>query len=561
MHSIFSELSLIIALAAGVSLIMRSIRQPLIIGYIITGILAGPAALHLIRSPETIETFSSIGIALLLFIVGLGLNPNVIKEVGKVSLLTGVGQVLFTSLIGFGLVSLFGYDTITALYIAVALAFSSTIIILKLLSDKHEQNKLFGKISIGFLLVQDVIAAFALLFASAASQQGFSYGEVGALAVKGVVVVSLVVLAVKFVIKPMTKFLSGSQEMLFLFAIAWGFGIASLFYEIGFSLEIGALLAGVALSTMTYTQEVSSRLRPLRDFFVVVFFITLGTQLDFGNIGEIVPQAAALSAFVLLGNPIIVMIIMGILGYTKKTSFKAGLVVAQISEFSLVLMLLGLQSGQVSQQAVSMVTVVGIITIAVSSYMIIYSDALYGILEKYLRLFERRKVRAEIENSSHYEAVLFGYRKGGHEFLKVFKSLKKKFIIVDYDPEVIDILIHTKNDYLYGDATDIELLKEAGMEKSKLVVSTISDLPTNVFLAGWLDKNNPHAVFICHAETIGEAERLYALGASYVMMPHYIGSEKISSFIKNSGLRKSEFKKYREKHLAYLQAHFTDSQY
>jgi voltage-gated potassium channel Kch len=174
-------------------------------------------------------------------------------------------------------------------------------------------------------------------------------------------------------------------------------------------------------------------------------------------------------------------------------------------------------------------------------------------------MFESRKTHFEQESRHHYDLVLFGYQKGGHEFVSVFKALKKKYIVIDYDPDVIDVLKHRKIEYLYGDAMDIELLEEAGLDKAKLIVSTISDHETNKFLMHLLKKINPHAVVILHGETVREAAELYDEGASYVIIPHYIGSEKIGSFIKKSGLKKSEFKKYREKHLAYLESHFAPS--
>lgn len=557
MHvNVFVEISALIGLSAIVAMIMRFLRQPTIIAYILTGLLVGPSLLGLVKSPETIEVLGSFGVALLLFIVGLGLNYRVIKEVGKVSLMTGLGQVLFTTLIGFLLVQALGYDTTAAIYIAIALAFSSTIIILKLLTDKKEQNKLYGKIAIGFLLVQDVIATFALLVASASGTSGFNYESLVQLLAKAFLFIGVVLLVTRFVIKPLTNFLSSSQETLFLFAIAWGFGIATLFLKLGFSLEVGALFAGVALAGMPYAQEVSSRLRPLRDFFVVVFFIALGAKLNIQDAGLVIWQALGLSAFVLIGNPIIVMVIMGILGYTKKTSFNAGLAVAQISEFSLIFMLLGLRNGQISEQVVSLVTIVGIITIAVSSYMIIYSNEIYKIIENYLRLFERKKVRIEHEKRPSYDAVLFGFKRGGIEFVRVFEKNTNKFLVVDYDPEAIDELERKNIPYVYGDATDLEMLDEINFSKVKLVVSVISDHDSNVFLLQHLEKRNPHAVVVCHADSIKQAVELYGLGASFVVMPHLIGNEKVSAFIRKNGFKKSEFNKYRSQQMEYLQSHF-----
>ncbi len=559
MHTnVFVEISTLLVLSALVSLIIRALRQPMIIGYILTGLIVGPSLLGLVKSPETIEVLGNFGIALLLFIVGLGLNPRVIKEVGKVAIITGFVQVVFATGVGYFIVTALHYPTIEAIYISLALAFSSTIIVLKLLNDKREQNKLHGKIAVGFLIVQDLLATLALVVASASASGKVSYADAVSLGLKGVMAGAGVFLFALVVIKPMTNFLSKSQELLFLFSVAWGLGIATIFYEIGFSLEVGALLAGVALSTMTYAQEVGTRLRPLRDFFIVVFFIALGVGVHLDTVGGLAKDALVLSLFVLLGTPLIVMAVMGVLGYTKRTSFKLGLSVAQVSEFSLILVLLGLKNGQISQSAVTLTTMVAVITIAVSSYLITYSEGIYNNCGKYLKLFERKKVKKELERHHRYDAVLFGYRHGGSEFVKVFEKIVKNYIVVDYDPEAIDRMERQNIPYLYGDATNPEMIEEINLEHTKIIVSVINDYPSNVLLLEELEKINPNAVMICHADSIREAVDLYGLGASYVVMPHFVGNQKISAFIKKNGLKKAEFKKYKEKHITYLQSHFEE---
>jgi Kef-type K+ transport system membrane component KefB/Trk K+ transport system NAD-binding subunit len=558
-ETVFTELSLIIALAAAIALIMRLIRQPLIIGHIITGIIVGPTVLHLVKSADTINAFSSIGIALLLFIIGLGLNPKVVREVGRVAALTGVVQVAVTTLLGYAGGLALGFNKTDSLFFGIALAFSSTIIILKLLSDKKEQTRLYGKVLTGILLVQDIIAAIALLFVTAHASGGVTIHQLSWLVVRGSIIAFPLLFIGNFVLPRVHKFIAGSQEFLFLFAIGWGFGFSALFEHAGFSLEMGALLAGVALASLPYAQEIAARLRPLRDFFIVVFFITLGTRLNFGNLGELLPAIVIGSVIVIVFKPLVVLGIMGLLGYTKQNSFKSAVATAQVSEFSLVFILLGNSKHLVSTDLVAIITMVALISIACSAYMIIYADKLYELFEQDLSLFERRKrLHSRRERARNYDLVLFGYHKGGQEFLKVFEALKRSYVVVDYDPEVIDILEHQKTNYLYGDCTDIELLEEINLTKSKLIVSTITDYDTALFLLKFLGDKESDAVIICHADTVREAEELYRLGASYVMMPHYIGSEKISAFIKHSGLKKSEFKRFREKHLAYLHSHYDE---
>lgn len=558
LDNVFIELSLVITIAAGVALCMRLIRQPLIIGHILTGLIVGPTLLHLIKTPATITTFSDIGIALLLFIVGLGLNPRVIREVGKVAGITGIVQVGLTTLFGWAISRLLGLPEQASLLIGLALAFSSTIIILKLLNDKKEQSRLYGKIAIGLLLVQDLLAMLALLFVTAQrSNQGLSFHQLGILLAKGLLIAVPLFLVSSKLLPRVHKLIAGSQEFLFLFGIGWGFGTAALFAKAGFSIEIGALLAGVSLASLPYAQEMSSRLRPLRDFFIIVFFISLGTRLNFQSIGHYIPLVIVSSLVVIILKPLIVLAVMGLMRYTKRSSFKTAITTSQVSEFSLVLILVANNQGLLSNGLVSSLTFVALITIAISTYLILYSDRIYQLFERHLSLFERHMTHFERESRHHYDLVLFGYAKGGHEFLKVFKALKKRFVVIDYDPEVIEMLDHQKLEYLYGDVMDIELLEETGLDKSKLIVSTISDHHANLFLLRLLEKINNRCLIILHAETVDEALELYELGATYVILPHHLGSEKIGAFIRRNGLKRSGYREFREKHLAYLRLHYS----
>jgi Kef-type K+ transport system membrane component KefB/Trk K+ transport system NAD-binding subunit len=540
-------------------MVMRLLKQPLIIAYILTGIVVGPSLLHIVKDEESIKVFAEIGIALLLFIIGLGLNVRVVREVGKVAGLVGVVQVMATLMLGYTTSFALGYGRTESLIIGLALSFSSTIIILKLLGDKKEHGRLYGKITIGVLLMQDILAMIALIVITASGGgNGLSLSSVGMLVGKGLAITIPLFLISSHLLPRMRKTIAGSQELLFLFAIAWGFGAATLYKTMGFSIEIGALIAGVSLASTPYAQEISSRLRPLRDFFVVVFFINLGTTLTFGSLGRIWYKVLAFSLVVLLLKPLVTLMTLGLMRYTKLTSFKTATSLAQVSEFSLVMVILAANNHLVGPEVLSVITLVTLISITFSSYFIIYSDKLYSVVERHLSLFERRVVKADKEHKVHYQAVLFGYKKGGAEFIKTFKNLGKKYIVVDYDPDVIDTLERHGHEYLYGDATDPEFLEELGLEHSKLVVSTITDFPTNMSLCKYFEKINSRIVFICNADNAHAASELYGEGADYVMLPHYIGSEKIGAFIKKSGLKKAEFKKFRTKHLAYLENHYDD---
>ena len=556
-NSVFGELSLVIIITAAVSLFMRYIRQPLILGYILAGLLVGPAVFDLIHSEQLFKVFSSIGIALLLFIIGLGMNIAELRRLGRAVFLVAFALFLIIPMVGFSTSSLFGFTSTEAYIVGLALFFSSTIIIVKILSDKKEQNRLHGQIAIGVILLDDVVATFALLFVAANSTGGgLQPYDIAFLVAKGAALLGFLYFMGRHVLPKVSRYMAESQEQLFLFAIAWGFGVATLFEIAGFSLEVGALFSGVALATSPYVQEIASRLRPLRDFFVVIFFISLGESLTVVNISAALIPAIILSIIVLIMKPVIVTTLLGLLGYTKRVSFKAGINLSQISEFSVVLMVLAVSTGLVRDHIGSIITLVAIITIATSTYLMQYDDRLYEYFDRIkLHMFEKDAVYHEKRKASGYPIVLLGYQHGGHEFVKTFKQMHRKFLVVDYDPDVIELMEQQKIDYLYGDVTDRELLNEANIDNARLIVSTISDHPTNVFLVNFIESINPSAVFICHANNIGEATELYDLGASYVMIPHYIGSEKIGSFIRRNGMNKAEFKRIREKHLTHLESH------
>lgn len=549
---IFIELSIILAITVFISAVMKLLKQPLIIGYILAGIIVSPYFLNIVQSTETIKVFSQIGVALLLFIVGLSLSPKVFREIGKVSLVTGIGQIIFTSLFGFLICRLLGFSIIVSVYIAIALTFSSTIIIMKLLSDKKDLEKLYGKISIGFLLVQDIFVIILLMvissFSGNLSLENISISSVliGILLIGGFILISI------YILPSLSNFFAKSQEFLFLFSIGWGLGLASLFHYLGFSMEIGALVSGIALSISPFHYEISSKMRPLRDFFIILFFILLGSQMVFGNIGDLILPAIIFSLFILIGNPLIVMILMGLLGYGKKTGFQAGFTVAQISEFSLILIALGVSLGHLTGEILSLVTIVGLITISGSTYLILYSNNLYPYFSKYLSIFEKKKINENKDKHKDYEIVLFGYNRIGYDLLESFKKLKKKYLVVDYNPETIQELSKKNVKCRYGDADDSEFIDELNLAKTKMIVSTIPEFETNLLLINKTRQVNKDAIIIVISHNIEEAHFLYHDGATYVIMPHFLGGSHASKMIDEHKLDLSKFIKEKEKHMRYL---------
>lgn len=548
--NVFTQLSIVIAIVVLISVVMRVLRQPLIMGYIITGVLVGPSFLHVVRDQTAFDSFSAIGITLLLFIIGLGLNTSVIKSLGRVSFITSMSILPFLGAISFGVARLLGYPPASSVVIAVALFFSSTIIILKVLSDKKETSRLYGQITLGVLLIEDVVATIAVVvLAIVADPAGTSLLQVGQMLIQAISLGVGLYLVGTYVMPPVARWFAKSQETLFIFSIGWGLLVASIFHWAGLSHEVGALFAGVSLSGLAYASEMAAKLKPLRDFFIVIFFVTLGESFTLDSITQNIFPAHIFAAIVILVKPLFVMVSLGIQRYTKLTSFKTAAHLSQISEFSIVFVTIAATKGIVPPSLVSLITLVAFVTIGVSSYLTKHTDGLFRFFERPLRHIERSSAHEPTQRRALYPIILFGYHKGGHEFLKTFREMKQRYLVVDYDPDVIDNLEEQGIRHAYGDATDEEFLDEINLSHAQLVVSTMTDLPTNRSLLTYLRRHNQKASFICHADNYAEAAELYEHGASYVSLPHYIGSERISNFIKHHGLNHAALAEYRDKHL------------
>lgn len=552
MHGeIFTELSIVIVIATVISLIMHRLKQPLLVGYILTGMIVGPFILNLVNANDAFDAFSEIGIALLLFIIGLELSVSVVKRLGKPVLLTALALLFTVGTLGYLLGTAFHFTQTEALITGLCLFFSSTIIIAKVLSDKKELTRLNGQIAIGVILLDDIVATFALLFISSQSGGSLDALDIALLILKGAAIIGVLFLMGTKVLPRFLRYIAKSQELLFVFALAWGFGVAALINSIGFSIEVGALFAGVTLAHLPYAHQIGAKLKPLRDFFIILFFISLGRGLELSNLSGALVPALILSAVVLFVKPLTIITSLGLLRYTKRTGFKTGINLSQISEFSIILVVLAHSAGLVSAHLSAIITIVALITITVSTYFMQYDNWIYHKVEKRLNLFERSETTEARHEAKTFPLILVGYN-GGQQFIKTFRSMHQRFVVVDYDPEVIDELERKHIEYLYGDATDPELLSEINFEKARLVINTIGDHDVNIAMLQHVRRHNEEAVIVCYSTDYNKAAELYRLGASYVMLPHLIGTEQLNNFLQKNGLNKRSFETYRERHLVKL---------
>jgi Kef-type K+ transport system membrane component KefB len=492
MHGPFTDFALLLLICALAGAAAVRLRQPVLIAYIVVGIAVGPAGFGLVTAHDQIDLLAQVGVAVLLFAVGLKLDLHHIRHIGPVALATGLGQLTFTIVIGFALVLALGKGAMEALYVAVALTFSSTIIIVKLLSDKRELDSLHGRIAVGFLIVQDLAVVIAMMSMSALSSTGAdepsSAGWVGVLLSLGwrlAAAAAAMYVLMRWVLPALVAAMARSQELLLVFAIAWGVALAALGEWAGFSKEAGAFLAGFSLASTPYREAMNARLTGIRDFLLLFFFIELGAKLELSSLGAEAMPAIVLSLFVLIGNPLIVMAIMGYMGYRRRTGFMAGLTVAQISEFSIVFVAMGITLGHVGVQALSLTTLVGLVTITVSTYMILYAQPLYERLAPWLRIFERqrpfREIAAESQDASGYaaQAIVFGLGRYGSRLFEQLRADGVDAVGVDFDPETVRELQGRGLPVLFGDGEDPDFLETLPLRQVRWVITTFPQWESN----------------------------------------------------------------------------------
>ncbi len=523
----FQEFALILLASAAAGAVFVRLRQPVLVAYLAVGLVAGPSVLGLVSAQDPLDLLAQMGVAVLLFAVGLKLDLQHVRHIGPVALATGLGQLAFTIVIGFAIVVALGREPLEALYVAVALTFSSTIIIVKLLSDKRELDSLHGRIAVGFLIVQDLAVVIAMMAMSALRGEGGAGGMEFLLSLGlrlGAAAVAMAVL-MRWVLPLAVASMARSQELLLVFAVAWGTGLAALGEWAGFSKEAGAFLAGFSLASTAYREAINARLTGLRDFLLLFFFIDLGAKLDLSVLGAELGTAAMLSAFVLVGNPLIVMAIMGWMGYRKRTGFMAGLTVAQISEFSIVFVAMGMTLGHVGVPALGLVTLVGLVTITLSTYLILYSQPLYERLAPWLGVFERRRPFRELaveEGSAGAvpgQVLVVGLGRYGGRMLARLRAAGVPASGLDFDPERVrqlrarGLLVH------FGDAEDPEYLRTLPLASTPWVVSTLPTLDSDrAFLHALREADFPGSV-AGTARDAAHARFLTAAGVTRLLDP------------------------------------------
>lgn len=508
----------------------KLLRQPVILGYIVAGMALAAVG----RNLEIVSAMGQVGVTLLLFLVGLELPLSDLKKTGRTSIITGLGQVVVTSMLGYFLARALGFGVVPAVYLGVALTFGSTVMAVKLLSEKRDLQSLYGKIATGYLLVQDFVAIGILTVLSGLAGGGeVNWLNLGMVMVKGAVMVGVAIWLSDRMLPKMMDWLGRSTEVLFVVSVGWCLVVAAAVSSkwVGFGPEIGGFLAGLALANAAQNLQIVSRVRPLRDFFLTLFFVGLGANIGWAGLGGIWLPAVILSAFVLIGNPLIVMIILGLQGYSRRVAFLASTAVAQVSEFSLIVLALAVRVGHVDKSILGLVGLVAMITMTGSTYLIMHAEKIYKLIGKWLVIFEFRKTKGQVTGKKELinHIILFGHNRTGRVVRPVLEKLGKEVVVVDFDPRIVE-----DTGGVYGDIADYELYEEINLDRAEMIVSTVTDVEDNLQLLSALKKKRPISIIL--AADSADAARLYKAGADLVLVPHIIGGEYLSHLISSHGL-------------------------
>jgi len=543
------EIGIIIILASFFAFLVRLFRQPLIPAYIFTGILIGPLFFNLIGDPHLISSLSEIGVAFLIFTAGLEIKFKKLKEVGKVATVSGVIQILALFGLAFLLATWLGFAGKAPSYIGLVVAFSSTMIVLTLLADRNEINSLHGRIVIGILLIQDIVAIIVLAILAS----DLSYGSIAIVLAKAAVFAVFAIVLSK-VINPIFKRAAKNSELLLLMSISLLFLFILGSFVTNLSLIIGAFFAGVALANSDYKTEIQGKITSLREFFAIIFFVALGMQL------MPIPRSYltlffGLLILVLIIKPLIIMFLVRLSGYKKRTSFLTGNALAQTSEFSLVILAIGLGLGHINEGLFSTLVLLTILTMSLTTYFITHEKKLTNWFDWPLNIFDKyhsKKEELEYDDKNKNKVVIFGCHRAGSLLLKEFQNKKEDLFVVDYNPEIIKSLIEKKIPCVYGDFMNPEVFAKIGIEDAEIVVSTIPDFEDNILLLRKIRDINKNALVFLAANRIHEAMELYKLGANYVILPQIEGGQRAFELIQKFKKGKISVKDIQKEHIKYL---------
>jgi len=532
-NNLLLDIGVIIILATLLAYAARLLRQPLLIAYVLTGIVLGQLT-GAAAGIEDVKMLADFGIAFLLFTIGLEIDVQKLRSVGKASLVGGFTQVGITFATGYIVSGFLGFDSVTGIYIGALVAFSSTMIVAKLLVDRNEINTLHGRIMIGVLLLQDIIVIMLVTMIRSIGGE-FSFDLFINSLINGFGLFAIAVVLNRFVFKSVLEKVSRSGELLFLTTVSVAFAFISVSSVLDFPIAIGAFFGGLALAQTPYNFEIYHKMRSLRDFFLVIFFSTLGIQLNLASLGSMIWEFVALLAIIVVMKPVILSLIYLLMGYGGRTSSSIGLGMGQASEFSFILASMGLALGHISGSVFSLIISVMIVSVIVTPYLMRSRNAVYKAFRQLdipgARMLSRPRhlesIQRKPESVPENHIVVFGCHLMGRRIVDYLKSMGVRFIVVEHNPEVIKELASEGVYAIYGDAENDEIFKAVGLYKARVAVVTIPDVEVSCYITSKAKRYNPGIKIYARAHSEADAQTLYSNGADFVVVPDFVSGGTI----------------------------------
>jgi len=548
MNTHITELAILFGLAAVFGILGRVVRQPMIMAYLITGVVLAAFGFSPQPDDELLSLFSHLGVMFLLFLIGLEVNYSSLRIVGKSIGVTAVVQIALSMTGGILLGFLLGWPISWAVLTGVIVAFSSTVVGVKVLSEQHELQSLHGKLAIGILLIQDMVAMF-MMVAFSSEIHSLALGWPMMLVLLKLALVLAVTLWIGRTVMPrVLRALGHTPELLYLVSTAWLFGVATATQQFGLSLEIGGLLAGLSMASSAEQLRIASRMRPLRDFFLALFFISLGTSLSGVNFDGVLWPALLLTGFIVFINPLIVLLTLLASGYHRRTAYLTGRVLSQLSEFGLHLATLGVALGLADGRFITIITITGILSIGLSVYLQHHAEETYRWFDRLLKYFERPGTHHAIAAARipRYHTILIGAHRLGLALLETLP--KKGTLVIDFDPEVLERVRHLGYATSYGDLSDEDMLDNIVASQPKMIISTTPSVVDTVILLQRIHGLKRKPQVIVRAEHEHDVKEYYHLGAAYVLQPHRSSGQALGHVLQKEnkklleGWRKQDLK-------------------
>ena len=528
-----ADFALIIVAATVIGLIARQLGQPTIVAYIFTGVILGPVVLDVVTVEGLVDHMAELGLGFLLFLLGLKMRFEDIREILGPITNVAIGQTVLQTALAFLVAWALGFETTHILVIALATVFGATPVIVKILTDKDEITSLPGRIDVGVLIIQDIYLVVVLALFSA-EELGNASEIAQTLAIIFVMMgfIGLFSLASsRYLLPGLFRRIANNKDAFLIVAIAWAFFFIAIAEWAELSVEVGAFLAGLSLAQLPYSKELEDRITPITDFFILIFFASIGLQIEsVSSLFAFWQEAVIASIVLMVGNFWIMFYLIDREGFSVETSFLGSINMVQVSEFSLVVGALALQQDLIGDDILGYLTLMALMTMTASTYIITYNHAIYERLRPWFRRFESEDGIDERPTEFRDHAVAIGYDEVTERALPLLEERFGDVVVIDRKTEHIGALAaEERYEYVFGDFRHHEVRKAAGLKNAEFVLSSSVEPDVNKAL---LNEVREDAIVFTEAERIEDAYALYDAGAAYVIMETFLSGEKLGEYLK-----------------------------